>query len=152
MSCNFPFHCETSWIAIIRILLPYRTDRSSLPVTTSGFLGCTARAQSSPSQWPCMINIGLSLSLTITSNISLSCVPAKSRSAFQHTLRMDKPGKEMNSHKKAIINNHNSIYTRHNAICLNFIVFNGRELSMDITVSHWKAWNFNFLLLAGLLL
>lgn len=71
---------------------PYRTERSSLPVTAKGFLGCTARAQSSPSQWPCMISMGLSLSLTSTSKISLSCVPARSLSAFQHTLRMDRPG------------------------------------------------------------
>lgn len=73
-------------------LQPYRTDRSSLPVTARGFLGCTARAQSSPSQWPCMISMGLSLSLTSTSKISLSWVPARSLSAFQHTLRMESPG------------------------------------------------------------
>lgn len=71
---------------------PYLTERSSLPVTARGFLGCTARAQSSPSQWPCMISMGLSLSLTSTSKISLSWVPASSLSAFQHTLRMDSPG------------------------------------------------------------
>ena len=76
------------------LLGPHLTERSSLPVTASGFLGCRARAQSSPSQWPCRISIGLSRSRTITSNISLSWVPARRRSAFQHTLRIERPDKE----------------------------------------------------------
>lgn len=68
-----------------------RTDRSSLPVTAIGCLGWRSNAQSSPSEWPCMIRRGLSLSRTITSKISLSCVPARILSAFQQTLRIDRP-------------------------------------------------------------
>lgn len=81
---------------------PHLTERSSLPVTASGFLGCRARAQSSPSQWPCRISMGLSRSRTITSNISLSWVPARRRSAFQHTLRMERPGKTRDGKQKQV--------------------------------------------------
>lgn len=54
-------------------------------------MGCRSRAHSSPSLWPCISNTGLSRSLTMISKISLSCVPARIRSAFQQTLRMDRP-------------------------------------------------------------
>lgn len=104
--------------------LPHLTERSSLPLTASGFLWWRSSAHSSPSPWPCMMSSGLSRSRTITwgqpggganflphchrlergrdgdgggrsfsltSKISLSCVPARIRSARQQTLRMDRP-------------------------------------------------------------
>lgn len=74
------------------------TERSSLPVTATGCLGCKASAHSSPSLWPCISRTGLSRSLTITSKISLSWVPARIRSAFQQTLRIDRPGKKTYTH------------------------------------------------------
>lgn len=70
------------------------TERSSLPVTATGCLGCRSRAHSSPSLWPCISRTGLSRSRTMTSKISLSWVPAKIRSAFQQTLRIERPETE----------------------------------------------------------
>lgn len=74
-------------------LKPHLTERSSLPVIARGLVGCTARAHSSPSQWPCMMRKGLLRSWTTTSKISLSCVPTRMWSPRQHTLRTDSPSR-----------------------------------------------------------
>lgn len=79
----------------------YLTERSSLPVMARGLVGCTARAHSSPSQWPCMMRKGLLRSWTTTSKISLSCVPTRMWSPRQHTLRTDSPIQDSHKHTTA---------------------------------------------------
>lgn len=89
-------NCMHELILHERKLRLYLTERSSLPVIARGFVGCTASAQSSPSQWPCIMRKGLLRSWTTISKISLSCVPTRMWSPRQHTLRTDSPVRNTN--------------------------------------------------------